>query len=333
LLGILPIFRILLELMGSDATEAAPRKSDKISLGMQVVILTLVILVRGSALPLLGAIVLLWLALAWRQRRLPGALRVLVNKGMVMGLVGLGALVTVAVSVPSSYLREGRFGTVIWMRVTESLGVNPAWPFPGVNDMFDCRGYVDPPVMRPSISDANGACMFVDYIIKHKLPAPTADGLYGNLYETAMREAFFKIAARYPGEVLKTFAYYKPLWIVQSIKGDLRFDFQRYPRSAIALLLGSLGVVLFFFSVATVAAPEFRRIAGVTLLSALFTLPAYLAAWAAAHTSADLLLYCLFAAGMVVGSIIMLLRAALCRAAIWGGLFDIPPRAESLVSE
>jgi hypothetical protein len=71
----------------------------------------------------------------------------------------------------------------------------------------------------------------------------------------------------------------------------------------------------------------------VTLLSALFTLPAYLAAWAAAHTSADLLLYCLFAAGMVVGSIIMLLRAALCRAAIWGGLFDIPPRAESLVSE
>ena len=39
-----------------------------------------------------------------------------------------------------------------------------------------------------------------------------------------MREAFFTVAARYPADVLKTFIYYKPLYIVSSIRRSMRFN-------------------------------------------------------------------------------------------------------------
>ena len=43
----------------------------------------------------------------------------------------------------------------------------------------------------------------------------------------------------------------------------------------------------------------------------LFTMPSYLAAWAMPHTSADLLFYCLFAVGLVLGAMLIKLRRIL----------------------
>ena len=56
---------------------------------------------------------------------------------------------------------------------------------------------------------------------------------------------------------------------------------------------------------------ELSRIAGVTLLLTAFTLPTYFAAWASPHTSADLLLYCLFGLGLAAGAMLVSARSAL----------------------
>jgi hypothetical protein len=329
LIAVLPLFHILFELVHSRATLPALRRRNVMLLGLQTAILVLAILVRGSALSLIGAIALVWLALAWRHGREPGRLRMLCGNLAVMVLVSVAALAAIAASVPRDYLIEGRFGTVIWQRVTESLGVNPAWPFAGVNDMFDCKGYL-PKGFLIGPDDNNGICIWLDYVYKHDIPIDTiGDKTFGTRYETALREAFFKVAARYPGEVLKTFLYYKPLFIISSIAYSMRFNFEgdqamsaralpadrpmivAYPPAARWLLLVSLAIALVSFIVGPTGMPELRQIAGVTLLSALFTAPPYLAAWAQPHTSGDLLLYCLFTIGLATGATLIWVWSAL----------------------
>jgi len=235
-------------------------------------------------------------------------------------------LSTIAVAVPRDYLTEGRLGPTIWERVTQGLGTNPAWPFAGVNDMFDCKEFI-PQGLQPGTSDDNGHCIWFDYVLKHHIPIETAaEKVLGSSYETAMREAFFKIAARYPADVLKTFIYYKPLRIAKSIAISMRFNFRGdqsrawnpagaaivpYPRLAIGLLFVSLAIALVHFGIGAISTAELSRIVGVTLLLAAFTLPNYFAAWAAPHTAADLLLCCLFGIGLAVGAMLVAARSAL----------------------
>ena len=148
----------------------------------------------------------------------------------------------------------------------------------------------------------------------------------GSSYETAMREAFFKIAARHPAEVLKTFIYYKPLLIVRSVSISMGFNFGGdqsrarkpagppvvpYPPLAIGLLFVSLAVALVHFGIGAVSSAELSRIVGVTLLLAAFTLPTYFAVWAKPPTAADLLLYCLFGLGLAAGAMLVAARSAL----------------------
>ena len=163
--------------------------------------------------------------------------------------------------------------------------------------------------------------------MKHHIPIETAaDKVLGGSYETAMREAFFKIAARYPAEVLKTFIYYKPQRIVTSMSRSMRFNFGGdqsrarhpagppvvpYPPLAIGLLFVSLAVALVHFGIGAVSTAELSRIAGVTLLLAAFTLPTYFAVWATPPVSADLLLYCLFGLGLTAGAMLVGARSVL----------------------
>jgi hypothetical protein len=145
-------------------------------------------------------------------------------------------------------------------------------------------------------------------------------------YETAMREAFFIIAARYPAAVLETFIYYKPQRIVSSIRRSIRFNFGgdqslardpagpgvvSYPPLAIGLLFVSLAVALVHFGIGAVSTAELSRVVGVTLLLAAFTLPTYFAVWASPPTAADLLLYCLFGVGLAAGVMLVAVRWAL----------------------
>jgi hypothetical protein len=116
------------------------------------------------------------------------------------------------------------------------------------------------------------------------------------------------------------------LGIIYSVFGVFR---QGEPNPTAQALLIGVGALAFALAIAVwlrhfaavyvqlcalpfpVTMPELRRIAGVTLLSALFTMPSYLAAWAMPHTSADLLFYCLFAVGLVLGAMLIKLRRIL----------------------
>ena len=321
----LPIFHILLELIETDSKTAVPRGRIDLLLGLQSAILVLVILVRGSALSLIGAIVLVICILAWRRRRERKTFRGLLGNAAMIGFASACTLVLITLSVPHEYLTQGRFGTLIWDRVFQGLGANPAFPFPGVNDMFDCKKYV-PEGITAGFPDTNGGCVWYDYVVKHHLPLETKDDkLYGSLFETAARQAFFRIVARYPGEALKTFLYYKPRYIVWSIARSLRFNFsgdQRrvlipgvakvtsYSSFAIGLLVFALGLGLVYFCLAKSVAKDLWRVTGVTVLAALFTLPSYIAVWALPHTSADLLLYCLMAPGLALGALVLAVRVA-----------------------
>lgn len=328
LVSVLPMFHILLSLLDRQLPRPGSEWRDTVLLATQTLILVLAILVRGSALPLIGAIAFVGLALAWQHRRNPGRLRLLIRDFAVIGLASLGLLAGIALSVPRQYLTEGRFGTVVWQRVTESLGVNPAFPWPGVKDMFDCKKYV-PQGLEAGTADSNGICIWFDYVTRHHIPVDTlGDKTFGKLYETALREAFFKIAARYPGDVLKTFIYYKPPQIVSSITQSTRFNIAGdqgkalittgrsvipYSPLAIAFLTLSLCLASAYFSIATISLPEFGRMAAVVLLSALFTIPSYIAAWAMPHTSADLLLCCLVSVGLAFGAAELGIRTAMRR--------------------
>jgi hypothetical protein len=325
LVSVLPLFHILLTLLDPRPYQRETATRDAVLLALQAAILLLTVLVRGSTLPQVAGIALVCMVLAWKHRRKTEQLRALVGKLAVIGLASVASLSVIVVAVPRDYLTEGRFGPAIWERVTQGLGSNPAWPFAGVNDMFDCKEFM-PQGLQPGTLDDNGHCIWFDYVLKHNIPIETAgDKVLDGSYETAMREAFFKIAARYPADVLKTFIYYKPRRIFFSVTRSMRFNFGGdqsrarsttgspvpYPPLAIGLLFISLAVALVHFGIGAVSTAELSRMARVTLLLAAFTLPNYFAVWASPHTAADLLLFCLFGLGLTVGAMLVAARSAL----------------------
>jgi hypothetical protein len=326
LVSVLPLFYILLTLVDPRPSQRETATRDAVLLALQTAILVLTVLVRGSTLPQVAGIAFVSLVLAWRHRRETERLRALFGKLAVIGLASVVSLSAIAAAVPRDYLTEGRFGPSIWERVTQGLGMNPAWPYPGVTEMFDCKAFM-PQGIQPGMLDENGHCIWFAYVVKHHIPIETAgDKVLDGSYETAMREAFFMVAARYPAEVLKTFIYYKPQRIVRSISRSMMFNFSGdqsrardpagprvvpYPPLAIGLLFVSLAVALVHFGIGAVSTAELSRIVRITLLLAAFTLPTYLAVWALPPVSADLLLYCLFGLGLAAGAMLVGARSVL----------------------
>src|SRR5262249_37975180 len=106
LVAVLPIFHIILELLNTVPVQAAVAGRNRVLLGIQTAILLLAILVRGSALPLIGLIAVVALAVAWRSRHDLGRRRLLFTNAKVMGVVSVGFLITIAILVPPNYLTE-----------------------------------------------------------------------------------------------------------------------------------------------------------------------------------------------------------------------------------
>lgn len=323
--SILPITHILLTLLDVRDEQTVARWRDVLLLALQTMILLLTTLVRGSTLPLIGAIAVVALAITWKQRHNAERLWALLRKLVTIGLVATASLTAIILAVPRDYLIEGRFAPAVWERVVQSLGMHPAWPRAGVTDMFDCKRYI-PGGMPHGISDETGHCIWFDYAAKRGIPIETSiHKILSGDYESAMREAFFKIAVRYPGDVLTTFLYYKPVSIVRSVSRSMRFNFAGdqslaiepgglfvpYPIFAKVLLVVALGVIFVQFVTLAMPMKELRRIADVTLIATLFTLPTYFAAWARVHTDSELIVYTLMILGLAVGAIVILLRSLL----------------------
>jgi hypothetical protein len=312
LVAILPAFHLLFDLLDRPAGDAGATTRNNFLLGAQATILLFAVLVRTSAGSLIGAIVLVWLLMAWRSRGNPGQLRMVMRKGAVVALVGIGFVATVVVSVPG-YASSGRFSSVFWHRAVVSLSVNPAWPFGDVAQMYECRREF-PSGMQGTGGDKIGSCIWFDYATRHgMLDREYRAGIHGGRYEAAMRGAFIEIARRYPGEVLKTFFYYKPRLIPWALGLVLRTNMSVFPPLAIGLLVAALGnlLVCLVGPAGELAAERRRLIVAGTLLFTASTIPPYLVAWANPGTIADLAFFSVFWAGLALGALCLGIRAGL----------------------
>jgi hypothetical protein len=290
LVGILPLFHILLSLM-----ERRPFR-DTAPLAIQATILMVAALARGTAATALVAIAVVGLALARDRARRPA----LIRKLATIGVAGLTLVGAVALVVSPQWLTTGRFQTIIWTRATQSLGMNPSLPIADLNKMYPCEKYV-PGGIPPGIGDQGGGCIWFAYVIEHNIPVDALwNKSFGGEFETAMRRAFFRIAMKYPWETLQTFVYYKPKAIIVAIEDSLPFNLSGDPPVSLVLLLTSLGIALF----AATTAIEIGSLTAIVLLATLCNALAYMAAYANAGTTGDLLLYCLIATGLALGAIV-----------------------------
>ena len=300
LVGILPLFHILLTLMERQPSRAvAP-------LAVQTTILMVAAMVRGTAATAFVAIALVSLVLACDRTRRSA----LIRKLATVGVASVMLVVAVALIVSPEWVTTGRFQTIIWTRVLQGLGMNPGLPIDELNKMYPCEKYV-PGGIPASIGDTGSGCIWFAYVIEHNIPIESLwNKSFGGEFEAAMRSAVFKIVLKYPWETLQTFVYYKPKAIVDSIKNSLEFNLSGYLPLPIVLLLASIGVALFG---ATTAANTGRETA-VVLLTMLFNVTAYMAAYPGPAVTADLLLCCLILVSLALGAIFSggakLLRAA-----------------------
>jgi hypothetical protein len=316
LVAILPAFHLSLELTDGQGQPRRVRGLPVSLLVVQVVLLVLAILVRGSAASLVGPILLVGLVTVWRNRGNRNELRLLRHKAAVIGVVGAVFVGSLLVTLPSQYVQDGRVVTVFWHRAVISLGVNPAWPFGNLREIYDCRIGDIPEGVVAGVVDRNGHCIWWDYLVTHDIPIEVAmPELYGSRYEAVMRAAFFNIARHYPDEVLATFFYYKPKWFVQSMKYltlNLAFHSPVVNVLVIAGFVNFLGFLVIPASFSTGA--MLLRLVGLGALFGISTIPTFLVAWATPHTTADLLFYCLFCIGLGLSAVMQPLRAAVRRA-------------------
>lgn len=316
LLAIVPAFHLVLEIADGKGPSRKASKLPALLLAVQVVLLTIAILVRGNAAYVIGPIVLIGLVRAWRSRRNRTELRAVWSKASVITLVGGVFVGSVLVALPSPYIQDGRITTVFWHRTVISLGVNPAWPFGNLHEIYDCRDGGIPEGLVVGPLDRNGHCIWWHYVSTHNIAHEAALAeVGGSLYEAALRAAFFDIARRYPREILATFFYYKTAWLLQAMESLVLNPAVPSP-ILMALVIAGLANFLLFLVIdasPSTGSPIFLRLMGLGTLFGVSSIPPYFTAWATPHTIADLLFYCLFCIGLGIGSSVKPIGAAVRR--------------------
>ena len=300
LLGILPALHIFWEIVGSARANARARPDNFILLGVQVLMLAVVILIRGSAGYLLGALVTAFFALLEARRRDPAGLRKVLGKGAFVAVLSAVLVASFYLWVPQGYKESGRTFGLVWHRVLISLGGNPAWPFGNLRDVYaSCKHYdVSRGGLVPGTVDANAGCFWEAYAFEHGLTESEMNaGTYGGRYETVMREVFFRIARKYPTQVLETFFYYKPMDMLASLRYLIDFGAPGKTHGikllllALALAQASALAACVVFGVSGEPRNHTRLLTGALMLFALWSIVPYFVAWSTPHTSAELLFY------------------------------------------
>jgi hypothetical protein len=229
---------------------------------------------------------------------------------VVISLVFVGILM---MSVSRGYLADGRFTETVWHRIFVSLGLSPTWPFGNLRQVYNCENQVSSGLVNGP-DDRNGLCVWLVYARNHRISSDQLPYLtYSRQYDAALREAFFQIFWRYPGEVLETFLYLKIRYVFWSLRESLKINLAMIPSKLIWLLMAALGNPIAFglipWPVTRSSIPQ--TIAGATTLFAAFSILPYIAVWAMPHTGADLVLYCLFGLGLAATVAIARIRSAL----------------------
>lgn len=312
LLAILPGFHLLLEF--ADAPRSASKMVgwELVPMTVQVVVLVLAVLVRNSAAPVIAAVFVGCLLIIWKNRHHSFTTRITLLKAAYITIVGATFVGLLMLSVSRTYLAEGRFTETVWHRITLGLFLNPNWPYGKLQKIYKCAPYV-PEGFENGPSDRNGHCIWWDYATRHNIPADTAVMMtYSREYDLALREAFFNIAWLYPAEFLKTFVYYKPLYIFKSIAKSLDLRFAGVQPPLLWLLVAALSTLVAFALIVPSTSPSSNMtIARVAVLLAFFSMGPYIAVWAKPYTSGDLLVYCIFGLGLAGSTILQKSRMLL----------------------
>ena len=230
LLGILPALHIFLDIVDTRDRSIPDRWPDIVLLGIQVIILVLATIVRGSTGIDMVALALTCVIAAWIHRRDIVILRRILFKGACVALltaVVVGALIS---SFPD-YVREGRIGSVFWHRVFVSLSLHPEWPFGNMQERYDCKKYIAKGLREGG--DRSAHCIWLHHGTEQNIPEnKLAQGVYGDLYERVLKQTFFEVLHTYPRQVLETFFWYKPRMIVASIKESSNIQPVRFFQSS-----------------------------------------------------------------------------------------------------
>ena len=315
LLAVVPAFHLVLELTDPDWKADVARRQRAVLLTVQVIILVLAVLVRGSAAYVVGPILLIGLATAWKNRADHHMLRRLRRNAVIIALVGIVFIGSLLLALPKDYVREGRLATTteFWHRAVVSLGINPAWPFGNLREIYDCKSEGIPEGLVAAPVDRNGHCIWWSYVTTHNIPTGRAlVELYGSRYEAAQRAAFLDIARLYPDEVLLTFFYYKPAWLLQAMEYLVLNPAVPSPILMTLVIVSFANFLLFLVIIAgsSTGSLILLRLTGLGTLFGVSSIPPYFTAWATPHTTADLLFYCLFCIGLGIGSAMQLIGAA-----------------------
>ena len=299
LLGILPALHIFLDIVDTRDRSIPCRWPDIVPLGIQVIILVLATIVRGSTGINMVALALVCAVTAWIHRRDFGIFRRTLFKVAYVALLTAIVIGTVMLSF-RNYVREGRLGSLFWHRVFISLSFHPEWPFGNMQERYDCTKYIEKGLREGG--DRSGHCVWMHYGMEHNiLPNKLIEDVYGDQYERALKQAFFEVLQSYPTQVLEMFVWYKPRMIVVSIKKNLTFNLSGFSNLQISLLVASIGIMLLcgICSSVWLWSPGFHLLIGATAIFAAFSTIPYLVAWPVPVTTADLLFFCLFALGLV----------------------------------
>jgi len=314
--GTLPAFHLAAEVVDSSALKLAIGRWRFFRLAVQVVILVLAVLTRTSNASLLGAIGLIWLFILWRNRRDRSRVwRHIGNGAFIAGMAG-GFFALIILLLPPNYLGDGRVRGIVWHRVFVGLGLNTAWPFGNLREIYDCN--YDPSLpglaLEPGLLDNNGACVWIHYAHTHNLSPREQSGAIDSvaLYEAVLRDAFINVVRLYPREVLETYIYYKSPMAYAELKSAVEpyFNLNGYSALLKGLFVAAFVNLLYFllaFLVTPSAAPDparSLRFGGMTLLFALFSFPGYFAAWPGTTQTFDLKLYAILAAGAALNTLV-----------------------------
>ncbi len=306
LFAIMPAAHVFLEL--ADVTRSGLRLTARNAalLGIQVLLLMVAIIIRGSPAYLLGAIGLAGLTMIAAHRRERGELRNIAGKGAYIGALGAAFFAIFYLSVPGDYKASGRTMGHLWHRVVISLALNPAWPFGNLREVYDCRPLVPEGLVRdPADMDGIGGCIWSSLPRNRHVPeAELMAHLYDGEYEGAMREAIFDIARSYPREVLETFFYYKPLtlWNTMMASLDLYFNRQAFPMVIVFLAQSAVTIIFIVSGMSGAHARQARPLGRMLALFLLWSLLPQFVAWSSPHTSADITLYVLMSIGLILAA-------------------------------
>ena len=303
LIAILPVVHWCFELVAAEAASWREALTRGVLLAPQVAIFGFTIVVRYSPIAFVPAVIMsALLAVRYGTAKRAGLLSLLPLAALLACVYGLFPL-----SFPEQ-AQSGRLQSVVWHRAVVSLSINPAWPFPGLQDRYKCP--LIPGALAHRGKDSIGHCVWFAAPMNQSLPvAEVAAGLYGADYERTMRDAFFDIAAHYPFETLATFLYYKPYWMIdQTLKA-----LAPWPKAPTPVaVLAAIEMLLLVGFLAIAPPPErgvklraAKMIAAAIVLCALIP---HLEAWTNPPTGQEL------TAGVICGAIVALWVG--CRAAL-----------------